>query len=190
MQVLRDVGAGEMIGETQFLETGNRGSIAEFIAVTKVECLVVSLESIEVMYSFHPLEGARFFRNRESPLLLWCLVTFVLNKFAFTLFLFCSGDVLCNALCQAIQPSGEVHERCVAAEKGRGLTLVGESGLTMRLVMTDEEALTQHLGDTYLNAGDRMLQAMLGYSSRGRNAPGDAEESFWHWSQGLRTADW
>ena len=58
------LGAGEVFGESAFLELGDAGVNATVVAEGVVECLVVTRDTIEMMGELHPAAASRFWRSR------------------------------------------------------------------------------------------------------------------------------
>jgi hypothetical protein len=51
------------IGEESLLQGSNMGSAARLLALSEVQCLVLSLDVLEMLWCNEPLVGIRFFRN-------------------------------------------------------------------------------------------------------------------------------
>ena len=54
---------GRFIGEESLLQGSNMGSEARLLALSEVQCLVLSLDVLEMLWCNEPLVGIRFFRN-------------------------------------------------------------------------------------------------------------------------------
>ena len=60
---LVDVGAGEIAGESRFLQPNPCGSKATIVARDRVKCLVTPYEAVEGMCSIDPMFNVRFHRG-------------------------------------------------------------------------------------------------------------------------------
>lgn len=60
---LLDVVAGEIAGESRFLQPNPCGSVAKIVARDRVKCLVTPFEAVQALCSIDPMFSARFHRG-------------------------------------------------------------------------------------------------------------------------------